>query len=794
VDKKSLTVLEYDKILKKLSEFASSEQTKKSILSMVPEDDIDKAKLKLDETDEAVSLLLKKGDTISLGEANILPALNRVNIGGILNLGELLSVVDVLKVARKLKDFVLSNDEADDKFPILAALADTLTPLPSLENDVGAAILSPEELSDTASPKLYDIRRKMQRLQDKIQQMLNDMIRSPRYQKYLQDPIITMRSGRYVLPVKSESRAEVAGVVHDNSSSGATLFVEPIGVVNANNDIRDLLAEESKEIERILAEFSARIGEHLVEITDDFHGISKADFMFARARLALVQNATKPALNTDGVVDLKNARHPLIDAKVVVANDIYLGKDFTTLVITGPNTGGKTVTLKTIGLLALMAASGMFVPARDNSILPIFDNVFADIGDEQSIEQSLSTFSSHMLNIVHILENITPSSLVLFDELGAGTDPTEGAALAVSILEYVRSMGSRCAATTHYSEIKMYALSTDGVQNASCEFDVKSLRPTYQLLIGIPGKSNAFAISQRLGLPSFIIDRAKSIISDENVKFEDVITDLEESKLLAEREKQNAEAMRRQTENYKEEIRKQNQSLRENRTKIMEKARAEANRIVENAREETNAIIKELQAMKTHINDENFNKKVEEARGKIKKQEEKVVEKTGLPARPPHKIPKNLIPGEQVEILSMNQVGSVLQKPDKNGDLQLQVGIMKLRANVKDLKRVKDDTIDKNVKKIASSRTEGSDFRPKTIKNEIDVRGMMVDEATYVIDKFLDDASFSGLNEVCIIHGKGTGALRTGVQNYLRKQRNVKTFRLGVYGEGESGVTIVELR
>lgn len=794
MDQKSLHVLEYEKIISRLSDYAASKFTKEKIVAMQPESSLQNVQNKLDETDEAVSILLKQGDSVSTGEKNILSALKRVKVGGVLNLEELLSISDVLKVARKLKDYILSDRDAEYHYPILSEIAHNITSLISLENDIASAILSPDELADNASPQLYTIRRKTKRLQDKISQMLNDMIHSTRYQKYLQDSIITMRGGRYVIPVKSENRAEVAGVVHDSSSSGATLFVEPIGVVNANNDIRNLQAEEVKEIERILQEFSERVGEHTDELAADFYAVAKIDFIFARARLALKQNATKPVVNDKGIIDLKKARHPLIDQKQVVANDIYLGKEFSTLVITGPNTGGKTVTLKTIGLLSLMAASGLFIPAQDNSEMAIFDHVFADIGDEQSIEQSLSTFSSHMVNIVHILENITPSSLILFDELGAGTDPTEGAALAVAILEYVNSMGSRCAATTHYSELKLYALSTEGVQNASCEFDVQSLRPTYQLLIGIPGKSNAFAISKRLGLTEHIIERARSIISDENVRFEDVITDLEENKLRAEREKETVESLRRQTESYKEEIRKQNESLRENRAKIMERARIEANRIVEQARLESNAIIKELQGMQGQVKDKDFNKKVEEKRAKLREQEQDVKKKTASANRPPHKIPKNLLVGETVEVLSMGQTGSVLTKPDKNGDMQLQIGIMKVRANVKDLKRVKDDSVEKNVKKIVASRTVGSDFKPKNVKNEIDVRGMMVEEATYAIDKFLDDASFVGLTEVNIIHGKGTGALRTGVQTYLKRQRNVKSFRLGNYGEGDSGVTIVTLR
>lgn len=795
MDERSLRVLEYPKILEQLAEFASSDYTKKQAEQIRPCSEFSEAKRLLAETDEAVRMLLKRGDSVSLGEKNILPAVGRAKMDGVLNLGELLSIADTLKVSRYLKNFIEADGEEERDFPILTELACGLFPNRILEEDIFSAILSPEEMADGASPKLFDIRRKMARLHDKIRQMLDDMIRSPRYQKYLQDSIVTMRSDRYVIPVKSESRGEVAGVVHDTSSSGATVFIEPIGVVNANNEIRGLMAEEEKEIERILSEFSVRVAECADMLISNFHTIAAVDLIFARARLALRHGATMPRLNEAGNINLKNARHPLLKRETAVANNVYLGADFTTLVITGPNTGGKTVTLKTIGLLSLMAASGMFIPAADGSDVAFFDSVFADIGDEQSIEQSLSTFSSHMVNIVHILSGITPSSLALFDELGAGTDPTEGAALAVSILEFVKSMGTRVAATTHYSELKLYALSTQGVENASCEFDVASLKPTYKLLIGIPGKSNAFAISQKLGLPEFIITRAKGIISEENVKFEDVITDLEANRLLVEREKERVEALRRDAENYKLQIEEQNNKLRENKAKYMDKARSDANRIVEQARSEANALIKELQALRTQTASEEFNKKLEESRSKLKKQEDKIARATNMPKpqRPAHAIPKNLLPGELVEVLSLGKTGSVLKKPDSKGDVFLQVGIMKITANIKDLKRVNEKNYEAERKGTPGSRA-AHNFSPKAVKNEIDVRGMTVEEAIMDIDKFLDDASLSGLTEVSVIHGKGTGALRAGVQDYLRRNKHAKSFRLGRYGEGETGVTIVELR
>lgn len=794
MDERSLRVLEYPKILEQLAEFTSSDYTRKIAEQVRPSEGFEEAKRLLAETDEAVRMLLKRGDSVSLGEKNILPAVGRAKMDGVLNLGELLGIADVLKVSRYLKNFI-EGDGEERGFPILTEMASGLFPNRILEEDIFSAILSPEEMADGASPKLYDVRRKMARLHDKIRQMLDDMIRSPRYQKYLQDSIVTMRSDRYVIPVKAESRGEVAGVVHDTSSSGATVFVEPIGVVNANNEIRALMVEEEKEIERILAEFSVRVAECADTLISNFHTIAAVDIIFARARLALRHGATMPQLNENGVVNLKNARHPLLKRETAVANHIYLGSNFTTLVITGPNTGGKTVTLKTIGLLSLMAASGMFIPASDGSDVAFFDSVFADIGDEQSIEQSLSTFSSHMVNIVHILSGITPSSLVLFDELGAGTDPTEGAALAVSILEFVKSMGTRVAATTHYSELKLYALSTQGVENASCEFDVASLKPTYKLLIGIPGKSNAFAISQKLGLPEFIISRAKGIISEENVKFEDVITDLEANRLLVEREKERVEALRRDAEAYKQQIEEQNNRLRENKTKYMEKARQDANRIVEQARSEANALIKELQALRAQTANEEFNKKLEESRSKLKKQEDKIARATNLPKpqRPAHTIPKNLMPGELVEVLSLGKTASVLKQPDSKGDVFLQVGIMKITANVKDLKRVSEKAYEAERKGTPGSRA-AHNFSAKAVRNEIDVRGMTVEEAILDIDKFLDDAALAGLTEVSVIHGKGTGALRAGVQDYLRRNKHAKSFRLGRYGEGETGVTIVELR
>ena len=794
MDERSLRVLEYPKILEQLAEFASSEYTKKIAEQTRPCDQFEEARQLLMETDEAVRMLLKRGDSISLGEKNILPAVGRAKMDGVLNLGELLGIGDVLKISRYLKNFIEGDGEERD-FPILMEMAEGLFPNRILEEDIFSAILSPEEMADGASPKLFDIRRKTARLHEKIRQMLDEMIRSPRYQKYLQDPIVTMRSDRYVIPVKAESRGEVPGVVHDTSSSGATVFVEPIGVVNANNEIRALMAEEEKEIERILTEFSVRVAEGAHTLISTFHTTAAVDLIFARARLALSHGATMPVLNQNGVINLKNARHPLLKRETAVTNNIYLGANFTTLVITGPNTGGKTVTLKTIGLLSLMAASGMFIPAADGSDVAFFDHVFADIGDEQSIEQSLSTFSSHMVNIVHILSGITPSSLVLFDELGAGTDPTEGAALAVSILEFVKSMGTRVAATTHYSELKLYALSTGGVENASCEFDVASLKPTYKLLIGIPGKSNAFAISQKLGLPEFIISRARGIISEENVKFEDVITDLEANRLLVEREKERVEALRRDAEAYKKQIDEQNNKLRENKAKYMDKARADANRIVEQARQEANALIKELQALRTQTASEEFNKKLEESRSKLKKQEERIARATNMPKpqRPAHTIPRNLKPGELVEVLSLGKTGSVLKQPDSKGDVFLQVGIMKITANIKDLKRVSEKAYEAERKGTPGNRA-AHQFSAKAVKSEIDVRGMTVEEAILDIDKFLDDAALSGLTEVSIIHGKGTGALRAGVQDYLRRNKHAKSFRLGRYGEGETGVTIVELR
>lgn len=623
------------------------------------------------------------------------------------------------------------------------------------------------------------------------------MVRSAHYKKFLQDPIVTMRSDRYVIPVKSEYRGEVNGIVHDTSSSGATLFIEPMSVVNSNNEIRDLHTKEQQEIERILAELSVLVSENSHTIFVDYKNVTNLDFIFCKGRLSLDMDANEPVLNDKGIIRYKKARHPLIDKDKVVANDIFLGGDYDTLVVTGPNTGGKTVTLKTIGLFSIMAASGLHIPVQENSEAAIFKKVFADIGDEQSIEQSLSTFSSHMVNIVNILENVDMDSLVLFDELGAGTDPTEGAALAIAILEFLRERKVTTVATTHYSELKLYALSEDGVENASCEFDVATLQPTYKLLIGVPGKSNAFAISRRLGLDERVINRANEILSDEDIKFEDVITDLEQNRARARQEADDASRMKRELKDLRRQLENERIKLKENKSRILEEARREAKILVMDAKEEANEIIRDLEKMRQKgISDGNLNKKTAAMRDKLKKKEDTIDAAMARAAKPKKtyvKPPKNLKPGTLVKIVDMNQEATVLKEPDKNGNVRVQAGIIKMDVHVTNL-RIAEENKSKELADKYVRNTRAFESKSKNVSTEVDVRGQNLEEAWMNVEKFLDDCYLAGISPVSIIHGKGTGILRKGLQGYMKKHRYVKSFRNGRYGEGEDGVTIVELK
>lgn len=794
MDKKSYKVLEFDKILKKLASYTESEAVVNRITSLEPMSDINEAEHAQMETTEAVSTLLKIGSPpVALSIADNSASIKRAESGGVLNPSELIAVSRTLYVARRMKAYL---GEASSDCTILGEWGNALQTERALEDRITSVILSETEIADDASPELSSLRRSKKNLVAKIRDTLNDMVRSNHYKKFLQDPIVAMRSDRYVIPVKAECRGEVQGIVHDSSASGATLFIEPIAVVNANNEIREIESREQHEIERILSELSVLVAEKSDIIAADSAAISELDFIFCKGKLSLDYNGTEPSLNTDGIIELKRARHPLINKDVVVANDISLGDGYDTLVVTGPNTGGKTVTLKTIGLFSLMAASGLHIPAADNSRAAVFEQIFADIGDEQSIEQSLSTFSSHMVNIVNILRSVSSSSLALFDELGAGTDPTEGAALAVAVIEYLRSVGARTVATTHYSEIKLFAISTPGVENASCEFDVESLKPTYKLLIGVPGKSNAFAISKRLGLDERVINRANEILKDEDIKLEDVITELEQNRAKAESEMEYAARMRRELSELKEEIENERKKLKENKARIMEEAHREAKLLVLDAKDEANKIIRELEKMRIE-GAKNTDTRASELKSKLKKKEEsidKAINRVGKPKKTFREPPKNLKEGETVRIVSIGETATVLKTPSKDDKtVRVQAGIIKMDVHITDLERVKDNTTNELVQRYVKS-TGAFMSKTKDATTEIDVRGQELYEAIRNVEKFLDDCYLAGVSPVSIIHGKGTGVLRKGISDMLKKHKNVKEYRLGRYGEGETGVTIVELK
>lgn len=791
--KKALKTLEFDRVLDKLSEYTSAEEVKQFIRKIEPFSDLEKARAALAETTEAVTVLLRFGTPpVSLCAPNITGSIKRADIGGVLSAKDLLEISRVLYISRKIKVYL---DSAGDDCPVLKGFSSALIVHKHIEDKINTAIVSEEEIADDASSALSSIRRKMKNLNVNIRESLNKMIHSEHYKKYLQDPIVTVRSDRFVIPVKAEYRSEVGGIVHDTSASGSTLFIEPMSVVNMNNEIRDLQNKEEQEIQRILSELSADAASVAQDLKSDYRLITKLDFIFCKGKLSLDYNGTAPELNTEGIIEFKHARHPLIPKDTVVANDIYLGGGFDTLVITGPNTGGKTVTLKTIGLFSAMAAAGLHIPVRDGSRAAVFGHIFADIGDEQSIEQSLSTFSSHMVNIVDILKTADSDSLALFDELGAGTDPTEGAALAISVLEYLRGFGTRVAATTHYSELKLFALSTKGVENASCEFDVESLKPTYKLLIGIPGKSNAFAISRRLGLDESVIARANELLSDENIRFEDVLTDLEQNRRQAQSDKEYSLRLKKELTSLKTEIEQERAKLKENKTRIMEDARREAKIIVMEAREEANEVIRDLEHMRISKGG-NDDAKIKKARERLKNREETLdsaMAKAAVPKVNHRKPIKNLKIGDTVKILDMNQEATVMRLPDKSGMARVQAGIINMDVHISNLVRVEDksskELADKYIKSSASYIS-----KTKNVSTEIDLRGQTLEEGVMNAEKFLDDCYLAGISPVVIIHGKGTGILRKGIRERLKKHKYVKSFRPGTFGEGEDGVTVVELK
>ncbi len=786
MDKKSFQTLEFHKILARLAELTQNEPVKNRILALEPANSLEEAQLWQAQTTEGVGMILRRGNPPGLKVTDVGPSLLRAERGGALTMRELLSVSAVAKTTRSLKRY-LEDDKALSEGTISGFLA-VLEPLKSVSDRIDDAVLSEDEMADGASPELFQIRRKKKSLAGKIRDTLQEMISSPKYQKALQEPIVTMRGDRYVLPVKSENKNEIKGIVHDASASGATLFIEPMTVVSITNSLTALDAEEKEEISRILFELSAFVSEYSEALRADLSAIYELDFLFSKAKLSIAQNAVEPLLNDEGIVNIQKGRHPLLDPKTVVPVDIYLGEDFDTLVITGPNTGGKTVSLKTLGLLSLMAASGLHVTAAEHSRLAVFENVFADIGDEQSIEQSLSTFSSHVVNLVSILKRLTINSLVLTDELGAGTDPTEGAALAIAILDYVRSRGAKAAATTHYSELKLYALSTERVENASCEFDLKTLSPTYKLLIGIPGKSNAFAISRRLGMEEEILERAGALLNDENVQMEDVLARLEKNRQQAAKQRRQAETMRRDARDIKESLQKEQKELDISRAKIIEEARGEALRILEEAKEASQKMMKELRAIRDNAALKEALQQAEAARTELREQQEKTAGNKSQTPKRSGQPPKNLKVGDMVRIISLDQEATVLTAPDKSGNLQVQAGIMKIRTNISDLMREKE-----TVKKQSSviTRSVSSSANAKT---EVDVRGMSLDEALLEVDRFIDQGLLANLQTLTVIHGKGTGVLRKGITDYLRAHKMVKSFRAGGLGEGDTGVTVITLK
>ena len=789
---KTLRSLEYNKIVELLRDKAESELGKDKVGKISPLIDKEMIEYLQQETEEAYSLIMKRGNPPLYGIYSIAFEIKRVEIGGTLSPGSLLKISDSLRVSRGLKNYIKeTKDDKQSKYPIVEGLVEALSIFKHIEDEINNAITSENEISDNASNTLRNIRRQIVSKNDAVKSKLNSIINSQAHKKYLQDSIVTMREGRYVIPVKQENRSNVPGLVHDISSSGATAFVEPMVVVELNNELRELEVKEREEIERILKELSNLVAMESESILGNQKILQDLDFIFAKGKLALDMKAIRPILNEKGYINIKKARHPILEAKKVVPIDVYLGKDFNSLIITGPNTGGKTVTLKTVGLLTLMAQSGMHIPADFNSEMAVFNQVFADIGDEQSIEQSLSTFSSHMTNIVDILNSVEYNSLILFDELGAGTDPTEGAALAMSILDHLLKMNVRTIATTHYSQLKVYALSTENVTNASVEFNVETLSPTYKLLIGIPGKSNAFEISERLGLQDYIIDYAKNLISTEDIEFEDVLQTLEDDRKAMEENKEIAERYKVEIEKLKEDLDIEKDKTKEMRDKILQKAREEAREILKDAKEDADSLVGELRGISAEIEKER-SRKIHETQEALKSKlgnMEKTLSSNVLNVKA-KKPPKNLRIGETVEVLTFNQKGDVLTEPDDNGNVRVQVGIMKITAHISTLKRTSSDESERihtRNKTIMSNKT-------KDIKSEIDLRGKNLDEAFLEVDKYLDDAYIAGLKEVYIIHGKGTGVLREGMKSYLRGHKHVRTSRLGVYGEGGDGVTIVEIK
>ena len=791
MNQKTLSKLEFDKISALLEEEASSFRGRQLCRRLKPMTDLNKIDTYQEQTAAAFTRIVRKG-RISFGDAApIEESMKRLEIGGALSISELLRISRLLSNTARVKSYG-RHDTQEDSADCLDAYFDQLEPLTPLTNEIDRCIISEDEISDDASPALKKIRRSIGGINDRVHSTLTGLVNGS-LRSYLQDPIITMRGDRYCLPVKAEYRSQVQGLIHDQSSTGSTLFIEPMAVVKLNNDLKELYAREQEEIQVILADLSQEAAQYIEEIRADYRALTDLDFIFARGALALSMNASRPILNEEGRIRIREGRHPLLDPKKVVPITVSLGEDFTLLIITGPNTGGKTVSLKTVGLFTLMGQAGLHIPAGDRSELAVFHQVYADIGDEQSIEQSLSTFSSHMTNIVSFLKKVDERSLVLFDELGAGTDPTEGAALAIAILSHLHKRGIRTMATTHYSELKVYALSTPGVENACCEFDVESLRPTYRLLIGIPGQSNAFAISGKLGLPDYIIEDAKKRLSEQDISFEDLLSDLESSKRTIEKEREEIAAYRREAEDLKKQARERQEKLDEQRERILREANEKANAILREAKEVADETIKNFRKFgKENISASEMEKERERLRQKIK--DTSAASSLKVQKQKKAYKPSDFKLGESVKVLSMNLTGTIASRPDSRGNLTVQMGILRSQVNISDLEIIEEPSPYTPKKLSRTSRGKIGMSKSLSVSPEINLLGRTVDEAVAELDKYLDDALLSHLDTVRIVHGKGTGALRKGIHEYLRRQKHVKSYRLAEFGEGDAGVTIVELK
>lgn len=792
---KHLVALEFDKVLERLADFTCCEDSRELALKLRPVQRADEAIALMNQTRDAHMLLARFGGPSFGGMKNVNNALHRADAGSTLSMHELLEIAETLRVIRSLTQWRSTNAGVETCLDVFFG---ALTPNKYLEEAITSAIISDDEISDNASPTLADIRRKIRAQESKVREQLDKMTRSAKYRDILQESIVTMRNGRYVLPVKNEHRAQVPGLVHDTSSSGATVFVEPVAVVEANNEIKVLMAKERDEIERILSALSAEAGSFAATIKSSFECAAELNVIFSKAQLAYQMNASAPNINDEGIIELRNARHPLIDKKKVVPVNIRLGKDFDTLVITGPNTGGKTVSIKTVGLFSAMAACGLMLPVSDMSEISVFSKILADIGDEQSIEQSLSTFSAHMTNIIDILSVVDEHSLVLIDELGAGTDPIEGAALAMAILEELKSRGAKIAATTHYAELKAYALQTQRVENGCCEFDVATLRPTYRLLIGMPGRSNAFAISERLGMEKSIVERAAQLVSAENTQFEDVIESLEKSRAELETERMEAFEQTRLAEKIRREAEEKKENIEKLRQKEIDDAKSQAARIVDQARREAYALMAELDKLKKEKDKaKDMAELARRARATIRKGVE-AMDEAADPVESfeddNYVLPRELAVGDAVLIAGLNKQATVVSV-EKNGNVQVLAGSAKMRVKQENLRLLTGNQIKRE--KSNAPRKKGDSLEGRgtlAADTRLDLRGMPVDDALIEIDRFIDQGLRTGLSEFTIIHGKGTGALRAATHNYLRKCKFVKSFRLGIYGEGENGVTIVILK